>query len=273
MSMSTGRMITAAIGGLIMVIVAFVVFPILQGAADTYYLQYINHCEMNGEVYTKAYFVGASGTIEDGDGSKDMVSDCTSTDAVTGLSETTYPTSRTGTHDIVSEHGVKIGTHGPHPAPTSTPVAGQRTVAWSSTPSAKTPHPVLVQYGTISRLVLSILPILTVTGFLGISAANLMQYARGGADSVQGGVVRVIAGLIVTIVGLYLAPTVMSFLQDAYAITSGDRFQIMGQFGTVINLVMGFVPVIYTAGLLAFFSVEGWKTYQPGSRGGMPGMG
>ena len=263
MSMSTGRMITAAIGGLIMVIVAFVVFPILQGAADTYYLQYINHCEKNGEVYTKAYFVGASGTIEDGTPSKDMVSDCDATAG--GTFESTYSAAVTG-YDVLSEHGVKIGTY-------DATNAGVVTADWGTpAPSLKAPHAVLVQYGTISRLVLSILPILTVTGFLGISAANLMQYARGGADSVQGGVVRVIAGLIVTIVGLYLAPTVMSFLQDAYAITSGDRFQIMGQFGTVINLVMGFVPVIYTAGLLAFFSVEGWKTYQPGSRNALPGM-
>ena len=266
MSMSTGRMITAAIGGLIMVIVAFVVFPILQGAADTYYLQYINHCESGGEVYTKAYLAGASGTIEDDTPSKDMVSDCAG--GFTAGSAGTAVVAAPG-HSILSEHGVKIGTY---TVATVSSTAGTITATFTPTPSLKAPHAVLVQYGTISRLVLSILPILSVTGFLGISAANLMQYARGGADSVQGGVVRVIAGLIVTIVGLYLAPTVMSFLQDAYAITSGDRFQIMSQFGTVINLVMGFVPVIYTAGLLAFFSVEGWKTYQQGSRNAMPGM-
>ena len=108
---------------------------------------------------------------------------------------------------------------------------------------------------------LSILPILSVTGFLGMSAANLYKYTRGDAGSIQGIVTQTIGTLLVVIIGLYLAPTIFSFLQDAFAVSDGNRFSIMARFNTIIVLVFSFVPVIFCAGLLVMFGKQGMSAY------------
>ena len=136
----------------------------------------------------------------------------------------------------------------------------------------KEPYAVLAQYGGISTLVLSILPILSVTGFLGMSAANLYKYTRGDAGSIQGIVTQTIGTLLVVIIGLYLAPTIFQFLQDAFAVSEGNRFTIMGRFNTIIVLVFSFVPVIFCAGLLVMFGQQGmsaYKTFASGSKSQM----
>ena len=47
--------ITAAIGGVVAIVIALVIYPRLQSAADSYYLEYVDHCEVNGESFLRAY--------------------------------------------------------------------------------------------------------------------------------------------------------------------------------------------------------------------------
>ena len=130
---------------------------------------------------------------------------------------------------------------------------------------------ILGQYSGISTLILSILPVLAVTGFLGITASNLYSYVRGGTMGLQGVVVKSITALIITIVGVYLAPTIMDFANDAYLVSSDGRYSVMAQFGTIIKLVLGFFPVVYNAGLLAMFGVQGFNAVRQIRGGGMGG--
>ena len=95
-----------------------------------------------------------------------------------------------------------------------------------------------------------------------MSAANLYKYTRGDAGSIQGIVTQTIGTLLVVIIGLYLAPTIFQFLQDAFAVSEGNRYTIMGRSNTIIVLVFSFVPVIFCAGLLVMFGQQGMSAYK-----------
>ena len=270
---STSTMITAAIGGVIAIVIALVVYPILQSAADTYYLEYHAHCEINNEPFLRVYPAGVEtgdvlwslGTVTESSGACSLPA----TPATQPAGETVPSNYPTGTgQELRSEHGIKVGSF------TSAVSSGRLTVSalaldsggqWVTVPE------VLAQYQGISTLILSILPILAVTGFLGISAANIYQYTQGGSMGIQQVVVQSIAALIITIVGIYLAPTIMDFLNDVYLVSSGSRYGIMGQFNTIITLVLGFVPVVYNAGLLGMFAYQGVGAYKK-IKGGMGSM-
>ena len=61
-------MIVAAIGAVIAIVVSFVTYPILQSAADTYYLEYTPHCELGGETFLRVYEAGADSNSITGTG-------------------------------------------------------------------------------------------------------------------------------------------------------------------------------------------------------------
>ena len=268
---NTSPMITAAIGGVIAVIIAFVVYPILQSAADTYYLEYTPHCEVSGESFARVYDAGAdAGEIEGT--ALGTVTESSDACTVTNISHTGRNTVGT---QFRSEHGVTVATVGTALTGTfaiSEAVAGVTNVKWSATSEWVEVKAILEQYAGISTLILSILPILAVTGFLGISASNIYNYTKGGSDGIQSVVVQSIAGLIITIVGLYLAPTIMDFANDAFLVSTDGRYGIMAQFSTIIKLVFSFVPVVFNAGLLAIFAWQGVKAVNniKGQGGGSP---
>ena len=257
--MRPGAMITAGIGGVIAIIIALVTYPILQSAADTLYLEYVNHCKIGSEAFTRIYVEDAS------DSSKPDYTTAISVSQISGATGCTA-TGLTAEKKYYSEHGELVGTTA---ASTTvfTETAGEN---WKAKSTWTEPYQVLQQYSGISTLVLSILPILSVTGFLGMSAANLYKYTRGDAGSIQGIVTQTIGTLLVVIIGLYLAPTIFQFLQDAFAVSEGNRYTIMGRFNTIIVLVFSFVPVIFCAGLLVMFGQQGMSAYKTfaGSRGG-----
>ena len=235
---NSSGMITAAIGGVIAVIIALVVYPILQSAADTYYLEYAGHCEVGSEPFLRTYAAGAtSGEIGV------LLNAVTETSGTCTVAAVTAATPGYTNTEVRSEHGVKVG------------VVTGTAVTLTSGHKWVTPSAILSVYSGISTLVLSILPIVSVVGFLGVSANNIYSYVKGGAGAIQMVVVRSISGLIITIVGIYLAPTIMDFANDVYLVSTDGRYGIMAQFGTIIKLVLGFFPVVYNAGLLAMFGL------------------
>ena len=259
--MRPGAMITAGIGGVIAIIIALVTYPILQSAADTLYLEYVNHCKIGSESFTRIYAPDADGVVNFSLGSLEVSQ---TTNATTCQHPAITATSFTGTladgaTSFYSEHGELVATL---TIATDAVATGVITGGvWTE------PYEVLQQYSGISTLVLSILPILSVTGFLGMSAANLYKYTRGDAASIQGIVTQTIGTLLVVIIGLYLAPTIFQFLQDAFAVSEGNRYTIMGRFNTIIVLVFSFVPVIFCAGLLVMFGQQGMTAYKTFSGG------
>ena len=253
---NSSPMITAAIGGVIAVIIAFVVYPILQSAADTYYLEYQAHCEVSGESFVRVYKAGGdAGEIEGsalGSVKKTTTGDNCTTDSITF-------SSGYNVGDVLrSEHGVNVVTISTTTDGAITNPGGSGNT-WNATSEWMPVKAILEQYSGISTLILSILPILAVTGFLGISASNIYNYTKGGSEGIQSVVVQSIAGLIITIVGLYLAPTIMDFANDTFLVSTDGRYGIMSQFSTILKLILGFVPVIFNTGLLAVFAWQGVK--------------
>ena len=162
----------------------------------------------------------------------------------------------------------------------STHVNSTSTTGTGTSGMWESPLNVLAVYGAISKLILSILPILAVTGFLGISASNIFSYVRG-SDRHPVGCGAVHIGTHHHNGGPLPCPTIMDFLNDVYLTSTDGRLTVMSQFQAIISLVLGFTPVIYNTGLLAMFAYQGFRAYQNigsprggsggGSGGGMMG--
>ena len=255
---SAGGWITAGIAGVVVVIVAFAIYPRLQSATDTYYLEFVERCEIGSESFVRVYQAGTDrGAVT---GSPAAVTNSSGTCAAAALSEGSVG------DEVRSEHGVKVGVQAASNAVTLT--TGHKWVLVEE---------VLDVYAGLSTLILSILPVLAVTGFLGVSAHSL-YFLTQGTMGLQGVIVRSIAGLIVTIAGLYLGPTILDFLVNVYEASDGSRYSIMERFSGIIQLVLGFFPVVYTAGLLSVFAWQGvgiGRGVRGGSRQGgySPGYG
>ena len=115
----------------------------------------------------------------------------------------------------------------------------------------------------LSQLIIRIIPILSVVSFLALSAASLLNYSMGsGATDVSRMIGMAIGGLIAIVVILNLAPTLFTGLNDAYAWTSSDRLTIMEQFGAITQLIVRFVPTIFTASVLTIVGAQNWLAYK-----------
>ena len=77
--MRPGAMITAGIGGRDRNYHRFGNYPILQSAADTLYLEYINHCKVGSESFTRIYPEGSTAGQADFSVTPLSVEDCTAT--------------------------------------------------------------------------------------------------------------------------------------------------------------------------------------------------
>ena len=231
----SGKMITAGILGVISIIISFAIFTPLQNATDNYYLEFIPHCDNGLDKFVRVYAAGANAGEVTGDAIQVVATTTTCTVAADAqTADTKYR----------SEHGVDIFTAANTPA------------AWSYATGWKVPADYLLAYGGITRLILSVLPVLVVALFLGVTAHSIYSFAQG-TTGLQQTITRSIAGLLVTIAGLYLGPIVLDFIDGVYDITAPGRLSVMAMFGTIIRLVLGFFPVVYTAGLLGLFAAQG----------------
>lgn len=245
------RYIIGAVLGVVSVVITAVAFPILLGAADTYYLTYTARCEVGNERFVRLYSPG-TGTGELSGAGTAVSAGTSGTCATTAA----IPGTAAGDTTARTEHGIDITVASPNAA-----IATIANTKWVTALAITT------AYNGISTLILSVLPILSVIVFLGISASNIYTYAQG--QNVQMMVIGTIGTLILIIVGLFLAPTVFVFLNAAYLVATDGRFSITAQFGTIIKLIMEFAPPLYNAGLIGLFAAPGYFAYQRIGRGGV----
>ena len=155
---------------------------------DRYYLEYVEHCEAGSGSFLRLYDKPDAGdnlttavvTI-----TKELCEE-TDTGGITGLTAKTP--ARVANDVLVTEHEVPVAT-----------AATADTGTWDRTGTTEwvTVPEVLDRYSGITRLVLSVLPIIAVTGFLSISAGNLYQYGRGsGGDSIVGAIAWIIGDML-----------------------------------------------------------------------------
>lgn len=240
---NAGKYITAGIMGLIAAAIAFVIFTPLQNSTDNYFLSFVEHCDNGSDRFVRAYAADTSDP-DDLEAIKGLPAAVSNSSGNCVSAAITEPASYTG--EVRSEHGVRIGTAA---SGTVTLIAGSS--KWI------TPKPYMLTYGGISRLILSVLPVLVISMFLGLTAVNLVNYAGAGGGLVQTAT-RSLAGLLTTMAMLVIAPILLGFLDGVYDITAPGRLSVMNMFGGIVRLVLGFVPVVFTAGLLALFAIQGF---------------
>ena len=126
--------------------------------------------------------------------------------------------------------------------------------------------PMLQRFAGINSLLLSILPVVSIAGFLGISGAKLYSYGKGMAS-----IGNAVGTAIITLVGIVIAlvvagPVIGSMVESNQVVVSG-QYQVNSTFGNIIQLLFAVVPVVYVGGLVTLVGLQA-RTALTGGRGG-----
>lgn len=239
MGLNIGMPITWIVIGLIGAIIIFVLWPIQNNAGDSYLLTYINHCEAsNGERFTNLYEQDLDEPDNVKAGTAELVIEATGGTAKTCDTVTALEVAKT----YVSEHGVAVVSKTAVSA--GDPIAGSE---WN------TPTALQMEYNGLSKLLISVAPIIQVAGFFVFASINAFM-ARGAGAMGFGGLTQVVLlpvlSLIIMIIQLIVAPFLMDFASDAFIWISNDRLEILKMFGQIVKLVFSFFPVVFNASLL-----------------------
>ena len=130
------------------------------------------------------------------------------------------------------------------------------------------PPPVLTQFASINRLLIQLLPLLLVISFIGSGVMSGMNISGGG--NIQTAIKYEVMILIITLVGVNLAPTLFEFIAGAASTTSGI-YSVTGQFSGIIDLIFGILPILITIGLMSLVSYRTYSQIQ--QRGSSPALG
>ena len=121
---------------------------------------------------------------------------------------------------------------------------------------------------------LTILPVVSIAGFLGISGAKLYSYGKGTASALARSISTSIFTLIGIVVAMVIAGPIMGAAVDANQVVVSGQYQVNTTFGNIIQLLFAMIPVIYIAGLghpgrvAGEVSADGWRQRQDVLGGG-----
>ena len=107
----------------------------------------------------------------------------------------------------------------------------------------------LQRFSGINNLLLTILPVISIAGFLGVSGAKLYTYGKG-ASNIGSAVSTSIFTLIAVVVAMVIAAPILGSVVDANQVVASGQYQVNGAFANIITLLFAMIPVIYVAGLV-----------------------
>ena len=240
--------------GLVSALVIFVLWPLENIAADNYLLTYHDRCEQSGERFL---FVFPSDTnqpdnIQSGAAATALTKESCANSGPNTTTSDLWTTATVPVGTIVNEHGEKVGT-----------TKGQKVFQIEPAGVWVTPSDLQAEYSQLSRLLISVVPLVTAAGFFALAGFNMFM-ARGqaiGAAGIGSVVLEPILQLILTIIQLLVSPFLMDFASDAYIWVARDYMTIWDQFGQVVRLVFGFFPILFNASLLGWVSFAAWRSY------------
>ena len=119
------------------------------------------------------------------------------------------------------------------------------------------------RFSGINNLLLTILPVISIAGFLGVSGAKLYTYGKGSAN-IGTVIVPTIFTLIAIVVAMVIAGPIMGSLVEANQVVESGQYRINSVFGNIVALLFAMIPIIYVAGLVA-------AAHRPGGHAG-PGV-
>ena len=124
----------------------------------------------------------------------------------------------------------------------------------------------LSRFSGINNLLLTILPVVSIAGFLGISGAKLYAYGKGTA-SIGSSISTSVFTLIGIVVAMVIAGPIMGAAVDANQVVVSGQYQVNSTFGNIIGLLFAMIPVVYIAGLVTLVGLQA-RTALMGSQGG-----
>ena len=122
----------------------------------------------------------------------------------------------------------------------------------------------LKRFSGINNLLLTILPVISIAGFLGVSGAKLYTYGKG-ASNIGSAISTSIFTLIAVVVAMVIAGPILGSVVDANQVVASGQYQVNGAFANIITLLFAMIPVIYVAGLVTLVGLQaksalmGWR--------------
>ena len=230
----------------VIAILGLVFYNPLTGGADTLYREFIPHCETStGQtaVLGKVISGANNGTAFTLDATCKVPASTVAADA----------------DEVKLDNGAEF---------TITTAATAQAIPSLKGTAPVNPPPVLVQFASINRLLIQLLPLLLVISFIGSGVMSGMNI--GGGGDIQTAIKYEVMILILALVGVNLAPTLFEFIAGAAGTTSGG-LSVTGQFSGIIDLIFGILPILITIGLMSLVS---YRTYsQIRKQVGSPALG
>ena len=114
---------------------------------------------------------------------------------------------------------------------------------------------ILKRFSGINNLLLTILPVISIAGFLGISGAKLYSYGKG-ASNIGSALSTSIFTLMAIVIALVIAGPFIGSLVEANLVVESGQYQINSVFGNIVALLFAMIPIIYVAGLVTLVGLQ-----------------
>ena len=257
--------IIAIVVGAIVVIVGFSLWPVLNAASNNLYSYFQNSCDDgNGNRFTKMY-VGITGT---GDPGPQQYSPSKSIHGGSGATLSNISGNACGgtfaaaasavaTSTLYNEQGESLGLA---PALAASAQTLPSPYNWIEVAN------MLQRFSGINNLLLTILPVISIAGFLGVSGAKLYTYGKG-ASNIGSAISTSIFTLIAVVVAMVIAGPILGSVVDANQVVESGQFQVNGAFANIITLLFAMIPVIYVAGLVTLVGLQAKSALMGGGKG------
>ena len=268
--------IIAIVVGAILVIVGFALWPVLNGASNSLYSYFQDSCDDgNGNRFGKMYL---------GSDVQTLPSPPVSTTYYTALHQhggaganivesSAYPGQCRASASVwgqtpgifYNEQGERIR------LATLTPFSGGVLVSGvSDSYNFIKVAPMLDRFSGINNLLLTVIPVVSIAGFLGISGAKLYSYGKG-TSSIGSSISTSVFTLIGIVIAMVIAGPVLGQAVAANQVVVSGQYEVNGTFGNIISLLFAMIPVIYIAGLVTLVGLQA-RTALMGGKGGGDGM-
>ena len=130
--------------------------------------------------------------------------------------------------------------------------------------------PMLDRFSGINNLLLTVIPVVSIAGFLGISGAKLYSYGKG-TSSIGSSISTSVFTLIGIVIAMVIAGPVLGQAVAANQVVVSGQYEVNGTFGNIISLLFAMIPVIYIAGLVTLVGLQARTALMGGKSDGSVG--
>ena len=259
--------IIAIVVGAILVIVGFALWPVLNGASNSLYSYFQDSCDDgNGNRFGKMY-QGATGDLPSGGGDADKYYTGSRQHGGAGVNITedggdcaATLSTWSGTADYYTEQGEQIGS-----------LTAASNIVKTDAPFVFVEvAPMLKRFSGINNLLLTVIPVVSIAGFLGISGAKLYSYGKG-TSSIGSSISTSVFTLIGIVIAMVIAGPVLGQAVAANQVVVSGQYEVNGTFGNIISLLFAMIPVIYIAGLVTLVGLQARTALMGGKSDGSMG--